>query len=103
MPGNFWLIPVSITTPRFPVTADGSQLRRLTHNDQSFAGSPSWSLDGSQIVFYEASFEAVSDLSDARRLRATTQIAAIDVQTGERRTLTQGDGEKWSPRWITRD
>jgi len=90
-------------TELYVMRADGSQLRRLTHNEQAFAGSPSWSPDGNRIVFYEASFEAVSDLSDARRLRATTQIAVIDVQTGQRRTLTQGEGEKWSPRWITRD
>ena len=87
-------------TELYVIRRDGSKLRRLTHNQQSFAGSPSWSPDGTQIVFYEASFEAVSDLSDARRLRTTTQIAAIEVHSGRRRTLTRGDGEKWSPRWV---
>jgi TolB protein len=35
---------------------DGSGFRRLTHTN-SYAGSPSWSPDGKQVVFYKASFE----------------------------------------------
>ena len=89
-------------TELYVIRPDGSGIRRLTHNGKSFAGSPSWSPDGNQIVFYEASFEAVIDLSDGRRLRATTQIATIDVNTGERHTISQGPGEKWSPRWASR-
>ena len=77
---------------------DGSGLRRLTHTN-SYAGSPSWSPDGARIVFYKASFEDVIRISDPRRLRATTQIAEVDVASGQERELTQGSGEKWSPRW----
>ena len=78
---------------------DGSGLRRLTHTN-SYAGSPSWSQDGKQIVFYKASFEDVISISDPRHLRATTQIAEVDVASGLEKELTQGKGEKWSPRWL---
>lgn len=79
------------------VRPDGSGLRRLTHAG-GFAGSASWSPDGKRIVFYEAELEQVQRITSARRLRGTTQIAVADVATGERRTLTAGEGEKWSPR-----
>ena len=78
---------------------DGSGLRRLTHTN-SYAGSPSWSPDGKQIVFYKAAFQDVIDISDPRHLRATTQIAVLDVASGEEKELTQGKGEKRSPRWL---
>ena len=83
-------------------SADGSGLRQLTHTG-SYAGSPSFSPDGKQIVFYTSSFEDVIAISDPRRLRATTQIAVVDVLSGVEHTVTDGKGEKWSPRWVTRD
>jgi len=51
-------------------------------------------------VFYKASFEDVIRISDPRHLRATTQIAEVDVASGQVKELTQGKGEKWSPRWL---
>ena len=83
-------------------SADGAGLRQLTHTG-SYAGSPAFSPDGKQIVFYTSSFEDVIAISDPRRLRATTQIAVVDVLSGAERTVTDGKGEKWSPRWVTRD
>jgi Tol biopolymer transport system component len=83
-------------------SADGSSVHQLTHTD-SYAGSPCFSPDGKQIVFYAASFEDVIAISDPRRLRATTQIAIVDVVSGADRSVTNGKGEKWSPRWITPD
>lgn len=74
-------------------------MRRLTYTN-SYAGSPSWSPDGKRIVYYTASFADVIRISDPRRLRATTQIAAVDVASGAEETLTHGMGEKWSPRWL---
>ena len=39
-------------------------------------------------------------ISDPRHLRATTQIAGVNVASGQEKELTQGKGEKWSPRWL---
>ena len=83
-------------------SADGSNLHQLTHTN-SYAGSPRFSSDGKQIIFYTASFEDVIAISDPRRLRATTQIAVVDVVGGAGHVVTSGEGEKWSPRWITPD
>ena len=78
---------------------DGSGFRQLTHTN-SYAGSPSWSPDGKRIAFYKARFEDVIRISDPRHLRATTQIAVVDVASGQDKELTRGNGEKWSPEWM---
>jgi TolB protein len=95
-PGSFETIQ---RTEIYILHPDGTALRQLTHTG-SFAGSPSWSSDGRQIIYYKASFDDVLLISDPRRLRATTQICAVEVASGEERTLTEGKGEKWSPRWA---
>jgi TolB protein len=87
------------STEVYLVRRDGSGLRRLTHRG-AFAGSPSWSPDGSRLAIYEADPDEVQKITSPRRLRGTTQIATVDVATGERRVLTAGAGEKSSPRWL---
>ena len=79
-----------------------ANVRQLTHTE-SYAGSPAFSTDGKQVAFYTASLKDVIAISDPRRQRATTQIAVIDVADGTPRMATSGDGEKWSPRWVTPD
>jgi TolB protein len=86
-------------TEIYLIHPDGTGLKQLTHTG-SFAGSPSWSSDGKQIAFYKMSFEDVITISDPRRLRGTSQIATVDVATGQEKILTQGQGEKWSPRFL---
>ena len=87
-------------TAVYVMKVDGSELRRLTQA-QPFAGSPSWSPQGNRLVFYSAALPEVVKITGARRLRGTTQIETFDVNTAERTTLTAGDGEKWSPRWLS--
>lgn len=87
------------STELYLVGPDGSGLRRLTQSE-SFVGSPDWSADGKQLVFYEAEQKEAWNVVAPRRLRATTQVATIDIATNERRALTAGAGEKWSPRWL---
>jgi TolB protein len=84
------------------IRPDGSDLRRVT-TAQTFAGSPTWSPDGKKLVIYEAELAEVENIVSPRRLRGTTQVATIDVATGERGVLTSGTGEKWSPRWLAGD
>jgi TolB protein len=81
------------------VRANGKDLRRLSEAG-AFAGSPSWSADGRTVSFYECDLANVGKITAARRLRGTTQIATINIETGEHRVLTEGAGEKWSPHWL---
>jgi TolB protein len=90
------------STEIYLVRPDGSGLRRVTRA-QAFAGSPTWSRDGETLAIYEAELAEVNNILTVRRLRGITQIASIDVATGERRVMTSGAGEKWSPRWMTED
>ena len=87
-------------TAVYVVKVDGTGLRPMTM-DQPFAGSPSWSPDGTRLAFYSAPLPEVVNITTARRLRGTTQIETVDVRTGERTSLTSGNGEKWSPRWLS--
>lgn len=87
------------STEIYLVRLDGTGLRRLTR-DQKFAGSPAWSRDGKTLAVYEADLPEVNNVVAVRRMRGTTQIATIDVTSGERTAVTSGKGEKWSPRWL---
>ena len=90
------------STEIYVIRADGTGLRRVTQA-QKVAGSPSWSGDGKHLLFYEAEMSELAKIDSVTRQRGTTQIATIDLATGERRLLTTGLGEKWSPRFVTQD
>lgn len=90
------------STEIYLIRPDGTGLQRVT-KAHAFAGSPSWSPDGRRLVFYEADLKEVNNIVTVRRLRGITQIATLEVETGERRVLTSGTGEKWSPRWLAHD
>jgi TolB protein len=90
------------STEIYLIRPDGSGLQRKT-TAQAFAGSPTWSTDGKRLVFYETDLKEVNNIVTVRRLRGTTQISTLDIETGEHRSLTSGAGEKWSPRWLTPD
>ena len=83
----------------YVVRPDGTGLRRVTQAN-ALAGSPSWSADGKQLFFYQATIAEVARIASARRMRGTTQIMDIDLATGEVHTLTAGEGEKLSPRLL---
>lgn len=87
------------STEIYLVRPDGTGLRRLT-KDQKFVGSPMWSRNGTKVVVYEAELPEVNSIVAVRQMRGTTQIATIDVTSGERTAVTSGKGEKWSPRFL---
>ncbi len=87
------------STELYIVHPDGTGLLRCT-KDQKFVGSPMWSADGKKVVVYQAELQEVNNIVAVRRMRGTTQIATIDIATGERNVVTSGPGEKWSPRWM---
>ncbi len=87
------------STEIYVMRADGSGLRRVTHLDAS-PGVPR----GRRTESDSCTTSPVSTMSrrsrPVRRLRGTTQVASIDLTSGERQVLTTGAGEKWSPHWI---
>jgi Tol biopolymer transport system component len=87
------------STELYIVRADGTGLRRVTELN-AFAGSPAWSADGKRLIYYEADIAEVQKIRSPLRLRGTTQIARVDLATNERQALTDGAGEKSSPRWL---
>jgi TolB protein len=89
-------------TAIYRMRPDGSEQQRLTTVD-AYVGSPKFSRDGTRLVCYTAAMADVISISDPRRLRATTQIAVLEIGSGRLTELTAGPGEKWSPRWLTTD
>jgi TolB protein len=81
------------TTEIYLVRTDGSGLRQVTRRD-AIAGGPAWPADGKHVLYHEAE---ISSLGPAR---GPSQIVSIDLATNERQVLTDGGGEKWSPKWI---
>ena len=68
------------STGIYIIRPDGTGLRRLTRQG-GVAGSPVWSPDGRHILFYET-HEVGAYL--AKNGRSRTEIASVDVTTGER-------------------
>ena len=87
-------------TELYVMHADGANVRRVTQSGE-FVGSPVWSADGKQLLFYEATIEEVGNIVTVLRKRGTSQIVSLNLATNERRTLTTGKGEKWSPQWLS--
>ncbi|HEY5806871.1 MAG TPA: hypothetical protein VIT67_02845 [Povalibacter sp.] len=95
-PGGFAILQ---STEIFIMRPDGSNVRRRT-SAAAVAGSPRWSPDGKQIVFYRATLAAAGDIAAARRLRGTTQIVTLDLASDALNDVTTAEGEKRSPQWL---
>lgn len=84
----------------YMMRADGRQLRQLTPSEV-YAGSPAWSTNGKEVLFYEMT---VDHAFDARLFvippGTQSQIAAVDVATGARRELTAGPEVKVAPQYL---
>ncbi len=76
---------------------NGNNVRRVTHGN-AVAGTPSWTRDGSSILFYEADLK-----QPLHRGLGTTQIVSVAVATGERQVLTSGEGIKLFPQSLGND
>jgi len=79
---------------------DGSGLRRISQPGIC-TGSPKWSPDGKEVVFYEM---PVEDTWGARRpnlaSKVTSQIVSVNVETGVRTERTSGPGLKLGPKLM---
>ena len=81
------------STGVYVVHPDGTSLRRLTRMG-GVAGSPSWSADSQEIFFYETD-EVGAYL--AKNGRSRTEIASVNVTTGELTRYTASNETKLSP------
>jgi len=84
----------------YVIQPNGNGLRKLTPEGE-MAGSPKWSADGKQVVFYDLDAE----YTFAARLfgEATSQIISVDVASGGRTERTSGPGLKVSPQFLSAD
>lgn len=84
----------------YVIRPDGSGLK-LISQPGICAGSPKWSLDSSEVVFYEI---PVEDTWGARRpnlaSKVTSQIISVNVVTGRRTERTSGPGLKLAPQFL---
>jgi Tol biopolymer transport system component len=87
------------STEIYTVRVDGSELQRRTHLE-TYGGSPKWSPDGKQIVFYEAALQEVRNMNTVMKVDATTQLSVINLSDNTKQTITKEMGEKIYPTWF---
>ena len=92
-------------TSLYVIRPDGTGLRRLTTTTpQTAFGTPKWSADGRKLVAYEVptreTFGARMHGFGIAALGATSQIVEIDVESGERKVITEGPGLKTNPSYL---
>jgi Tol biopolymer transport system component len=63
------------------------------------AGSPAWSTDGTKLIFHSAGLEQVCS-GGLMFATGTSQIVTVNPSTGERVTVTSGDGIKLFPKPV---
>jgi Tol biopolymer transport system component len=94
----------------YVLRSDGSGLRRLS-NGEEFAGSPQWSPDGKEIIFYslpaEQTFAArvagVQAGGAGKGPEVDSQIVSVDIATGARVQHTSEPGLKVAPHFLGAD
>jgi Tol biopolymer transport system component len=84
----------------YVIEPNGEGLRKLTPEGE-MAGSPKWSADGKQVVFYD--LDAEYTFSARLFGEVTSQIISVDVATGSRSERTSGPGLKVSPQFLSAD
>src|SRR5450432_788316 len=87
------------STEIYTIRIDGTGLMRRTKLD-TYAGSPCWSPDGKQILFYEAALQQVRNMNTIIKTNATTQLSVINLSDNTNHVITKDSGEKIYPRWF---
>ena len=85
------------------VHPDGTGLKRVT-GPSVCSGSPKWSSESKQIVFYEMPVETTWDARVfGLSARTTSQIVSINLERGKRTEQTSGPGLKLQPQFLPND
>jgi Tol biopolymer transport system component len=81
------------------IQTDGTGLRKLTTDPATTAGSPKFSADGRQVVFYEM---PVRDTYAVRSLasKVDSRIVSVDLATGTRTVHVPGPGLSLNPQFV---
>ena len=88
------------STEIYLMRRNGSDVRRITRAGAT-AGSPAWSLDGSQLIFYETPLEENFKIVGPQPVHGNMQLVSVKLSSGERRVLTKTPGEKWFPHVLS--
>ena len=79
------------STRLYIVRKDGSGLKALTRG-RGVVGTPRWSVDGTQIYFYETTELGAWDAQQGDASTESTSISSIDIATGSHKRHTTADG-----------
>jgi Tol biopolymer transport system component len=85
----------------YVIRPDGTGFKKISSSPGNAQGSPTWSPDGSSVVFYETPVETTWG---ARRpegiAAAVSQLVSVNVNTLAKTTLTTTDGFKVFPQFL---
>ncbi|MBU9581422.1 hypothetical protein KTE67_01485 [Burkholderia multivorans] len=88
-------------TAIYEIRPDGTGFRQIAARAGYADGSPSWSNDGKQIVFYETPVESTWGAHRPEAIgKVSSQIVQVDVATGVRKQLTDTPGFKVFPQYV---
>ncbi|BFG79678.1 hypothetical protein PTKU46_77110 [Paraburkholderia terrae] len=84
------------------IRPDGSGWKKIAGNPGFDEGSPSWSQDGKQVVFYETPVESTWGAHRPEGINSvSSQLVSVDVSNLGRTTLTSTPGLKVFPQYVS--
>ena len=88
------------STRLYVVRRDGTGLRAITQG-AGVIGTPSWSADGTRIIYYETSEIESWSARSGDGVNGETHIVSIDVASGSTKQHTTGPGVRLWPRYLS--
>lgn len=85
----------------YVIRPDGTGFRQIASNPGHAEGSPSWSPDGTSLVFYESTQEATWGAHRPELINAvSSQLVSVNVSTLAKTALTSTPGYKVFPQYL---
>lgn len=89
-------------TSIYVIKPDGTGSKRIATNPGYAEGSPSWSPDGTKVVFYEAPVESTWGAHRPELINSVSaQLVSVNVSTLARTNITSSAGFKVSPQYLS--